>query len=172
MKVLVNGETKHLRIEDRKNPGMEWTEDFIEAGNFETDEDGTVIMTEDEYKYWIGEIELQEKIDALCSELETLDVDWWPMMKDTAGNERDAQYAILRDALTETKAQRRIGKNIQDARDAAGKSLQAVASAVGTSRQQIAKYEEGKQDMTVLRMIEIADALGVEPATLLGGVNL
>lgn len=172
MKVLVNDEIKNLRIMDRKNPDIEWTEDFIDAHDFKTDEDGTVIMSADDYLYWQGEIELQEKIDALCTEFESLDINWWDLLRETALNERDAQYAILRDALSSIKAKSRFAKNLETAREAAGLTREKLAGRIGTSRQQIGKYEEGVQDMTVLRMIEIAEALGVEPASLLDGVNL
>lgn len=172
MKVLVDNQIKTLRIMDRKNPDIEWTEDFIEAHDFKTDEDGTVIMSAEDYLYWIGEIELQQKIDDLCSEFEALSINWWDFLSNIALNERDAQYAALRDALAEIKAKSRFGKNLEVAREAAGLTREKLAGRVGTSRQQIGKYEEGVQDMTVLRMIEIAEALGVEPSTLLEGVNL
>jgi len=60
-----------------------------------------------------------------------------------------------------------VGRNMVKIRAEKKMSQQALADAVGTSRPQIAKYELGLQDMTVSRLLQIAEVLEVEPARLL-----
>lgn len=67
----------------------------------------------------------------------------------------------------ETGWQREISSRFAAARKASGMTFEELAKSIGSSRQQVAKYESGEQGMTVIRMIEIAEALGVDPATLL-----
>lgn len=167
MKIMVNGTEKHLKIIGKN--GIEWTEDFIENHDQKHDENGNTVMTEEDFLYWTGEVELQEKIDDLTNKLEAMDVDWTPAVVGKAGD-RDAAYASLRPLWVEETNQRQIGRNIAEAREAAKLTQTVLAARIGTSQSQIGKYERGEQDMTMARFIEIADALGVSPDTLFKGI--
>lgn len=93
MKIIVNGTEKHLKIIG--NNGIEWTEDFIENHDQKHDEDGNTVMTEEDFLYWEGEIELQERIDELIDTLRPeheAEVDEACRMH---ANDRDGLYAEL-----------------------------------------------------------------------------
>lgn len=62
---------------------------------------------------------------------------------------------------------RRIGENLSIYRKEAGISQQSLADKLATTRQQIRKYELGEQDMSVIRLLELAEAIGIEPAKLI-----
>ena len=64
-----------------------------------------------------------------------------------------------------------IGDAIREARLAAGMSQTALADAIGSTQSQIGKYERGEQDLTVSRLLDIAEALGVEADDLVKGLR-
>ena len=59
-----------------------------------------------------------------------------------------------------------IGLNIKTARGNKAMTQVQLAEAINSTQSQIAKYERNEQDMTVLRLIEIAQAIGVDPSDL------
>ena len=67
--------------------------------------------------------------------------------------------------------QREISSRFAAARKASGMTFEEIAKSIGSSRQQVAKYESGEQGMTVIRLVEIAKALGIDPASLLPEIN-
>lgn len=54
-----------------------------------------------------------------------------------------------------------IGENIRTIRENKNMTQTQLAEKVGTTQSQIGKYERNEQDMTVLRLVEIANWLGV-----------
>ena len=54
-----------------------------------------------------------------------------------------------------------IGENIRTIRENKNMTQTQLAEKVGTTQSQIGKYERGEQDMTVYRLVEIANWLGV-----------
>ena len=60
-----------------------------------------------------------------------------------------------------------VGENIRVARLAAGLSQTALAEACGITFQQIQKYEKGANRVGGSRLMQIAEALNVQAATLL-----
>jgi len=64
-----------------------------------------------------------------------------------------------------------IGERIKAIRLARGYSQRQVAEIVGVTFQQIHKYEAGQQQLTVARLISIADALGVPSICILEGAD-
>lgn len=63
--------------------------------------------------------------------------------------------------------QNEISVKLIAARKASGMTLEDLANRIGSSRQQIAKYESGEQGMTVIRILEVAEALDIDPVELL-----
>lgn len=78
MQIIIKetGEIERLQIIDTKT-GCEWTADLIEAGGRETDDDGTVIMTQDDFDWWTQYIsdteQTEEDAQDLADELEDAD---------------------------------------------------------------------------------------------------
>lgn len=105
MKVWVENQEKELRIMDRRNPDIEWTEAFIENADYPHDEEGQTILTLDEYEYWQGEIDLQYETDKIINELEDLGVDWSidSDFLETNWNDRDETRAVLKKMLRQAK---------------------------------------------------------------------
>lgn len=60
-----------------------------------------------------------------------------------------------------------IGLNIKTARSNKAITQTELADRIGSTQSQIAKYERNEQDMTVLRLLEIAEAIGVSPEILM-----
>ncbi len=60
-----------------------------------------------------------------------------------------------------------VAENIKSARTAAGLNQTELAGKLSTTQQQVSKWESGEQSPTVEKLIEIAGALGVQPAELL-----
>lgn len=60
-----------------------------------------------------------------------------------------------------------VGQNIRRVRETAGKTQSDLAQMIGSTQSQIGKYERGAQDMTLTRLIQIAEALSVDPIALL-----
>ena len=54
-----------------------------------------------------------------------------------------------------------IGENIRTIRENKNMTQTQLAEKVGTTQSQIGKYERNEQDMTVYRLVEIANWLGV-----------
>ena len=67
----------------------------------------------------------------------------------------------------ETTYHERLGSNIRTARLLQRKTLEEVADVLGVSYQQLQKYEAGINRLSVVRLDEIANALGVDPARLI-----
>ena len=60
-----------------------------------------------------------------------------------------------------------MGQKIRDAREAAGVTQAGLADKIHSTQAQIARYESGEQDMTVIRFLQIAQALGIDPGELI-----
>lgn len=62
---------------------------------------------------------------------------------------------------------RLFGANLRRHRLAAGLSQEAVGVRMGADRAHISSMERGTQNVTLLTLHEVAQALGIEPAALL-----
>lgn len=60
-----------------------------------------------------------------------------------------------------------IGAKIALARKSAGLSQKALAEKIGTAQGLIAEFELGNRSMTVVRLLEISKALGIDAAKLM-----
>lgn len=65
------------------------------------------------------------------------------------------------------KIDQQIGDRLRSARLAAGLSLEDLAARIEVSCQQIYKYECGANRLSVSRLMQICDALGIECETVL-----
>ena len=100
MKVIVNGEVKE--IEYVVASGCDIAKDVI--GNyeeFECDEDGRLIMDEDQYDWWTDEIDKLIEIDELIEDLEIKDELFNQYTRETSGSnlegETDMKLAWLKE---------------------------------------------------------------------------
>jgi transcriptional regulator with XRE-family HTH domain len=66
-------------------------------------------------------------------------------------------------------ADTQLGVRIRQARTAAGLSQEDLAGRIGISCQQLQKYEVATNRVTVSRLIDISDALGLDVTKLLSG---
>ena len=64
-----------------------------------------------------------------------------------------------------------IGNNIRARRVAVGMSQEMLGNAIGVTFQQVQKYEKGTNRVGGSRLVQIAMALGVQPAKLLPESN-
>jgi len=62
---------------------------------------------------------------------------------------------------------RLFGANLRYHRLAAGLSQEAVGERMGADRAHVSSMERGKQNVTLLTLHEVAQALGIRPAMLL-----
>jgi len=60
-----------------------------------------------------------------------------------------------------------IGARIREMRELSNLTQKQLAEMIGTTQSQIAKYERNEQDMTVLRLLEIAKALNIPASDFL-----
>lgn len=60
----------------------------------------------------------------------------------------------------------RVGQNIRAARERIGITQTDLAKMIGSTQSQIGKYERGVQDMSLTRLIQISEALGVVTSDL------
>ncbi|MCL4475094.1 MAG: helix-turn-helix domain-containing protein [Nitrospirae bacterium] len=60
-----------------------------------------------------------------------------------------------------------IGDMIRNTRKALHMSQMQLAEKIGVSYQQIQKYEKGQSELTISRLYQIADALGIDPVSFL-----
>jgi transcriptional regulator with XRE-family HTH domain len=63
---------------------------------------------------------------------------------------------------------RRIGDRIRDARMARGLSQKQLARALGITHQSVNKYELANVELSIARLLALAEVLGVSPAFLIG----
>jgi transcriptional regulator with XRE-family HTH domain len=71
------------------------------------------------------------------------------------------------DATTEKSVGRALGRRIAEARRKAGLTQAQLAERLGWSRDALINYEHGRRTLAVERLIAIAAALDLPPATLL-----
>lgn len=64
-----------------------------------------------------------------------------------------------------------VGRNIRLHRIAAGMSQEALGNEIGVTFQQLQKYEKGANRVGASRLMQIANALGVQIAVLFEGVT-
>ncbi len=62
---------------------------------------------------------------------------------------------------------KKIGERIRDLRLREGMTQMQLAERIGITYQQVQKYEKGTSNISVERLYQIADALGVHPGSLL-----
>ena len=60
-----------------------------------------------------------------------------------------------------------VGQNIRRVRETAGLTQSDLARMIGSTQSQIGKYERGVQDMSLSRLVQIAEALGADAVDLL-----
>jgi DNA-binding XRE family transcriptional regulator len=65
-----------------------------------------------------------------------------------------------------------VGRRFRNARKRAGLSQQQVAGMVGLNRTSVTNIEVGHQGLTLAMFLNFCDALSVEPADILGKVEL
>lgn len=63
-----------------------------------------------------------------------------------------------------------IGVRVRDARSRVGITQRELGERIGVTSQQVQKYEAGRSRMAVSMLCRVADALGVAPAALVGGL--
>ena len=61
----------------------------------------------------------------------------------------------------------KLANNARYFREGLGLSQEAVAIKIGADRAYVSLIERGKQNMTLVRLAELADALGVDAADLI-----
>lgn len=61
-----------------------------------------------------------------------------------------------------------IGARLRKLRTEIGMSQKSLAEAINVTTQQVQKYERGISRLAAARLLDIAQAMGVTPATLLG----
>ncbi len=64
---------------------------------------------------------------------------------------------------------RGIGERLKTARENAGLSIDQVAETVNASRRLLESYEAGQEQISVVRLVELAKAYKVSPEWLIGG---
>lgn len=64
---------------------------------------------------------------------------------------------------------RAIGDRVRRRRERLGWSQTALADLLGVAPSQISRIEAGQQSISVVRLLDIADALETTPGRLLGG---
>ncbi len=60
-----------------------------------------------------------------------------------------------------------IGRRIRETRERLGMTGEALAQKIGTDKGTVSRIERGEAGLSVERFQQIADALGLDPATLL-----
>lgn len=64
-----------------------------------------------------------------------------------------------------------IGRNIRRIRKARGWSQEALAASIGLTFQQVQKYERGVNRVSCAKLLEICEAMGIEPLDILPGID-
>jgi transcriptional regulator with XRE-family HTH domain len=72
---------------------------------------------------------------------------------------------------TEDHVNRRFGERLRFCREKAGKSQSEVGSALGVSFQQIQKYENGTTSISLNRIFDFADNIGISMSSLFDGLD-
>jgi transcriptional regulator with XRE-family HTH domain len=70
------------------------------------------------------------------------------------------------------KIDKRLGENILSYRLAKGVTRKSLSEGIGITHQQMQKYETGKNRISVSRLVEISDFLGVNPCFFLEMENI
>jgi transcriptional regulator with XRE-family HTH domain len=64
---------------------------------------------------------------------------------------------------------RAFGRRVRQHREAAGLSQEALAERAGLHRTYVGSLERGERNLALLNLLALAEALGVPPASLVGG---
>ena len=72
---------------------------------------------------------------------------------------------------TEDHVNRRFGERLRFCRERAGKSQSDVGTALGVSFQQIQKYENGTTSISLNRIFDFADTIGISMSSLFEGLD-
>ena len=72
---------------------------------------------------------------------------------------------------SEDHVNRRFGERLRFCRERAGKSQSDVGTALGVSFQQIQKYENGTTSISLNRIFDFADTIGISMSSLFDGLD-
>ena len=72
---------------------------------------------------------------------------------------------------SEDHVNRRFGERLRFCRERAGKSQSDVGGALGVSFQQIQKYENGTTSISLNRIFDFADTIGISMSSLFDGLD-
>ncbi len=72
---------------------------------------------------------------------------------------------------TDDHVNRRFGERLRFCRERAGKSQSEVGNALGVSFQQIQKYENGTTSISLNRIFDFADNIGISMSSLFEGLD-
>lgn len=75
--------------------------------------------------------------------------------------------SVIKEEVSIIKGNKEIGLRIKHVREGRKISQSALGEAIGVSYQQVQKYEKGITPITVERLQQIAEALGIAPADFL-----
>ena len=67
-----------------------------------------------------------------------------------------------------TQQHQRLRELLLEARRAAGMTQVQVAERLGKPQSFVAKYEAGERRLDIIEFLAVADALGIDPASVLG----
>ena len=66
---------------------------------------------------------------------------------------------------------RQFGQRVRDRRKALDLSQEALAERVGVHRTYVGSLERGERNVSLINILKLAAALGVDPAELVGGLQ-
>lgn len=72
---------------------------------------------------------------------------------------------------SEDHVNRRFGERLRACRERAGKSQTDIGNALGVSFQQIQKYENGTTSISLNRIFDFADTIGISMSSLFDGLD-
>lgn len=82
----------------------------------------------------------------------------------------------MRSLATRPKPRRSVlhdlGDRVREERVRAGLSQEAFGEQLGVHRTYLAAIERGERNLTLLRLVRLADALGLDPGDLVTGLRL
>jgi transcriptional regulator with XRE-family HTH domain len=73
--------------------------------------------------------------------------------------------------LSRAKILAKFGRNLRDMREAAALSQERLAELCGSHRNYVGGLERGERNPTLIKLVQISQALGKEPVALLHGLD-
>ncbi len=101
-------------------------------------------------------------------ESEEQSISWAKRAEGAEGVRRDKKEMPVEEAMSGRGATEPPGRILRMLRKSADLTQADLAEFLGISYQQVQKYEYGASDMTITRLRQISDVLGVSPAVFLG----